>query len=260
MEINGLDFLVQETFKLNNEKIKEIDEFSKENSFSNSSGLVYRFFYYPNYYIVKAKVVSELDKAFLLIEEGEIESDFVLQDENEFEAKEQINYFETERIELADIVKDQICNKRQFTNRDLLGGLTDLGNDWWVGFDSKNLIVSYQRYLKRNDLEWIQVGNLGDSFVACHRFSYLKKILESRLSSVKIVNDEKGFYFESSDENKNLESLTRLFVNGEFLSSDLSSILNETSVYYFQELATLRRFFKEIELQKATLQGANLSQ
>lgn len=262
------DFLTQETVRLSElfaqgVNIHKFDDMkfeelliSEEDSESeyeeiintpNSSGIIFNIFKSGNTFSIRGFAVHSICDAFeslsledkhmmklLKIEASQISS---------------VKYFELDCFERAEIIVDQICNKRFPIEEDVLCNISDPGFSWWYGKSQDGFRVNFRSHKFMCQGLRIKLGPIGDVVVAGVRFEKLKNHFKHHLPISEVVINEKQFVLKSSDANHPiLLELMNLFENG-VISPDSALLceLDLTLKYYLLELADVRRFWIEIE-------------
>jgi len=237
---------------------EDILESSEEEliDYPNAPGIVYNICKSGNTFSLRGVVTDSIEDSFDSLTMGEKSLLRSLKiDEDELDA---ILFEEFESTEHAEIVYDQIFNKRHPLEEDLLCNISDPGFSWWYGKSEDGFRINFKSHKLTGSGERLKLGPIGDVVVACLRLNRLKDHFKFHIPISEIVISEKQFILKSSDgTHPILEELMLLFEEGEI--SEDSALLCElglTEKLYLQELASVRKFWLKIE-RKVT-ENANL--
>lgn len=267
------DFLTQETVRLselfargldihNFENLESIEKFSEEcdsdslfelnsnlieASLPNSSGILYNIFKSGNTFSIRGFAVHNISDAFesLSLEDSQMMKVLKI-NANEIP---NVKFFEVECYERAEVIVDQVFNKRFPMEEDVLCNISDPGFSWWYGRFEDGFRVNFRSHKFICQGPRIKLGPIGDVVVAGVRFEKLKNHFKYHLPISEVVINEKQFILKSSDgKHPILYELMNLFENGVISpESALLCELDMTLKYYLLELADVRRFWIAIE-------------
>jgi hypothetical protein len=232
---DGLNFLVQET--LNYVKT----ETETENLFPESCGLLFYVNKSMNTFslrLLPARNIRETHAG--LLKTADHENEFFLQ-------HEKLSYFETNYYEVAEIMADQIGNRRFPIYEEDLFNVSDPGNSWWMKEDSNGMKIFFKSHAlgPKNDL--LKIGPLGDLSVAQRRFPELVKGLKTFIHIESCLGDDKFCEIAVSNESLDFfKEFKKIFTLGAIspeVEVAIKAHLNHSLYYYLQELAHLRRFW-----------------
>lgn len=264
---NEFEFLTQETVRLSESFTHEHEMFLKDDFqrhtevqpiadqkkiFPNNPGVVYRIISSGNTFSIKGFASHNISESMEELEDGNQSYLRSLKIENN--CLDGVSYFELENFDRAEILIDQVFNKRFPTEEDVLCNISDPGFSWWYGRSEDGFRVNFRSHKFMCKGERIKLGPIGDVVIACFRFEKLKEYFKYHLPISEIVLSEKQFTLKSSDFNHPiLKELMQLFEKGILMSdSILLCELDETLKYYLLELADIRKFWIEIEAKIET--------
>ncbi|EQC51753.1 hypothetical protein [Bacteriovorax sp. DB6_IX] len=160
-----------------------------------------------------------------------------------------VRFEEFESVEQAEIVYDQLFNKRFPLEEDILCNIGDPGFSWWYGKSEDGFRINFKSHKLTGSGERLRLGPIGDVVVACLRLNRLKDHFKFHIPISEIVISEKQFVLKSSDTTHPiLKELMDLFEKGEIEEeSALLCELGLTEKLYLRELAAVRRFWLKIE-------------
>lgn len=163
---------------------------------------------------------------------------------------EDIGFFPTQNMELAETVCDQMVNRRFPRNEAVLCNLSDPGFSWWMQINNSSLDIFFQSHGIERDSSLIQLGPLGDPLISFKRFSRSQGILKNLFSINEFSSTEKAFSLSTSKPNEFFEMFQRVFTEGAFEFEDiLQELIGEEQVFFLflREIASLRAFWLAIE-------------
>lgn len=158
-----------------------------------------------------------------------------------------IKYFETASKAHAEVVVDQLFNRRFPRDEVGLCNIADPGFSWWFGHSEDTIEIYFKSHgLDRAD-RFVCLGPMGDVQVAQLRFKEMAQVWSSILNADHYHIDSRSLKIKVKSQNDYFKLLLKLFMDGEFNCriDDFSQFMHaKTSYFYFNELALLRRFWK----------------
>ena len=173
---------------------------------------------------------------------------------------EEVSYFETPNLGLAEILCDQIGKKRFPFEEELICKISDPGFSWWFKKAADGFIVSFGAHRGQTEEGRFTIGPLGDRAIANAMMMRLKDYLNPFIDKNRTQFSDGHLAWSFKDAGSGLrKSLEKLFLQG--AESDLASYIpysseGRTLMLYLRELAHIRRFWIEIEMD---LDGNKLS-
>ena len=157
-------------------------------------------------------------------------------------------FFELPRLDQAQILKDQLFNRRMPLKEELLYNLSDPGLHWWLdllGPSKKGFRVDNRGHKDSLLPRFLKLGPLGNPSVFNKRFSSLSKLLPLQFSF-----DGRGIHIQG--EGPYYKDLLTFFQKGAFSQdSTLGNLVagqGKPSLQLFlEEVSLTRRFWMKIE-------------
>jgi hypothetical protein len=169
---------------------------------------------------------------------------------------ERLRFFVVGDHSQAEIIHDQLCNRRFPMNEEMMCNLSDPGFSWWLSPKTSGFQLAFTLSVGLGD-GVLKLGPLGDQQLALRNFNMLQYLISSTGLSLNIQNEVNKVQFSDGDEYL-IEELKDLFEFG-VLNEGLQKIFKlmaqkvkdhsdlETIWFYFQEVAALRRFWIQIQ-------------
>ena len=156
-------------------------------------------------------------------------------------------FFETETFELAQVISDELGNRRFPIQEDVLCNLSDPGFSWWMDVGEDHFQIFYKSHGLYRSENYIRLGPLGDHAIASGRFSQAETLFRRSFPVGDFAISDKGFSITTtSPEHSAFKILRNIFLNGEN-DTDLKDFdLSEDArvlYLYFKERAALRSFW-----------------
>tara|TARA_R110000868_G_scaffold110286_1_gene298991 strand:+ start:27465 stop:28277 length:813 start_codon:yes stop_codon:yes gene_type:complete len=170
----------------------------------------------------------------------------------------QIHHFRCDFIEQAEVVIDQLFNRRFPLYEDMLCNLSDPGYSWWMEPNEDSLTVYFKAHSIEREKNLIKLGPIGDYALAHRRFSELRSTVRGMFSVREFSCDERRMVIKPVDANNDgFKALRNIFSKGK-AANDLAGFganeLGRTLFFYLNELASVRAFWCELapKLEKKT--------
>lgn len=229
--------------------VNEVEETSEAQlvDYPNAPGLVYNICRSGNTFSLRGLTTTSIEDSFDSLTMGDksiLRSLKLSEDE-----LDDVRFEEFESVEQAEIVYDQLFNKRFPLEEDILCNIGDPGFSWWYGKSEDGFRINFKSHKLTGSGERLRLGPIGDVVVACLRLNRLKDHFKFHIPISEIVISEKQFVLKSSDTTHPiLKELMDLFEKGEIEEeSALLCELGLTEKLYLRELAAVRRFWLKIE-------------
>lgn len=271
---NEFDFLTQETFNLNTQdEILADDDFRNEFLFGHSNeeiteeinpieypqkcGLVFNIVKSSSTFSLRGVITDNISDTFEAALCGDKSTLKALRiDENEVA---QSLYYEVENLDVAQVLYDQIFNKRFPLEEDLICNISDPGFSWWYQRSDDAIRINFKSHKLEGNGQRLKLGPIGDVCIASILFGRLEKLLENKMGLLEYNISEKHFIIKPKDRfHKIFDELTNLFEEGELdRDAQLLRDLDGTLKLYLNELAVIRKFWLNVESLN-TNQGHNL--
>lgn len=171
----------------------------------------------------------------------------------------QVKFFVTKSLELAEAIKEQIVNRRFPHQEDSVCNISDPGFSWWMNADELNENTEdsgrFEIFFKAHSVnrmeKFIQLGPIGDSSLAAQRMNQARALLSDSFPISEYSCDEKNFSIATSKpDHLGFIAFKNIFLHGENeteLENFPETPVGRSLFYYFQELATVRKFWIEVK-------------
>jgi hypothetical protein len=202
--------------------------------------------------LVSANVRADLERIILVPEEY---PSLRLLEGGAGEVEKKLKFFLVENISEAEIIHDQLHNRRFPMNEEMMCNLSDPGFSWWLTSKESGFQLSFTMSVTENSS--LKLGPLGDRELALRNFQKLENLISSAGLSMNIQNETNRVQFTDC-EDFILEELKDIFEFGVITQTleDLFKILSrriqngsliEETWFYLNELAAMRRFWIQIQ-------------
>lgn len=162
-----------------------------------------------------------------------------------------IYWFETPNLFLAEIIKDQMVNRRFPYCEDMVCNISDPGFSWWFDYSSLHIQVYFKSHGIDRSERLFSLGPMGDRKIAHLRLSELTQLLNSFMIIEDLQISEKGLRINIKDEHESkmhLRSWVDYFLSGQMpmMAANLE-VMDDPLWYYLTELSILRNFWCFLE-------------
>lgn len=165
----------------------------------------------------------------------------------------EIHHFRCDFLEQAEIIIEQLFNRRFPLYEDMLCNLSDPGYSWWMEPSNENLTVYFKAHSIEREKNLIKLGPIGDYALAHRRFSELQKVLHSMFSVREYSCDERRLVIKPVNaSSEGFKALREIFAKGKSptdLPGFAPSEMGRTLFFYLSELASVRSFWTELALK-----------
>lgn len=265
--MDDIELLLRETYKHfdQNFAASSMDEITEESTVEvinaevpSTAGILY--------HIQKTKGVFVLR----LMKSTDLRSDYteVTQNPDKYPSLRLINgnevitpkFFMMDNFLQAEIICDQLHNRRFPVQEELMCNISDPGFSWWLKPRTAGFQICFSMSLGMDE-SCIKLGPLGDQQLAVKNFRKLEHLITSAGLSLDVANEVGRVSFSDpgaflSEELKDLfelglvgEGLIGLF---KLLASRLKNHQDlESAWLYLQELASVRRFWIQVQYDLA---------
>ena len=171
---------------------------------------------------------------------------------NDEESIEDISFFSTHDEAFAETLVDQLINRRFPRQEAIVCNISDPGFSWWLSCDELGFEVYFQSHGIERDENLIQLGPLGDPFIAYQFFKKSFSFLKSQFSINEFSATEKGLRVSCGQSSVGeFQKLVQLFIDGSFpWESDVFATgksVDKGLLLYFYELSLLRSFWVTVQ-------------
>ena len=170
-----------------------------------------------------------------------------------FEKTESVNFFPCDSIEVAEVITEQMINRRYPLQDNGLVNISDPGSTWLLSYGEDHLSL-YFKSMGHKERGMENLGAIGDPQIFRFWWNKISKELKSDLL-LKFESDEKGCHLKLDDSSKDEEKelfqiLLNILLLGDIQVEDkfFSNLLEFDSIRtYFNELSHSRRFWLKVE-------------
>ena len=217
----------------------------------STSGLIFFLETGTHTFCVRAVAVEDLEEEYGRITGGDPAAEEMLRAKVPPERR-QYNVFPTNSKTAAEVLVDQMANRRHSLRRDYSSDLSDPGLNWWMCRSKDRFQIFFQSYRASWASEFLALGPLGDAHIACKRFLQALPFLRELFSINEFSASEQSISIGvTSPDCSHFANFQELFLKGEIhWQEDAFSSAGpcaKTLSLYFQELALKRRFWCKIE-------------
>lgn len=171
-------------------------------------------------------------------------------------ASEKLRFFLVQNPYQAEIIHDQLNNRRFPVNEEIMCNISDPGFSWWLSKKNSGFQLAFTLSVATDD-GIVKLGPLGDQQLAVKNFQILQSLMTEAGLNLNIQNEINRVQFAEGEDFLQ-EELMDLFEYGVVSDSmiDLFKILSkkvketsslETTWFYLQELAAMRRFWIQVQ-------------
>jgi len=157
------------------------------------------------------------------------------------------NFYSCSDIYQAQVIVDEVLNKRFPKDEAIVCNISDPGFSWWLDLEDDGFQIYYQGQTIERDVNSLQLGPLGDQQIAMRRFSASMPYLKKFFPINEFSSSEKSFQLSCSQaENHSFAMFRDLFLKGEWKFDyliDHSRGDERTFFLYLKEIANLRSFW-----------------
>ncbi len=264
--MDEIELLVAETFKHFHENYSSIEEESPFEEVVEAEdpleelptepGLLYHIQKSVSIFVIRTLVSKNIREDYRLILERPEDYPSLRLLEGNTEVSSKLRFFMVENPSQAEIIHDQLCNRRFPIDEEMMCNLSDPGFSWWLTKKNEGFQLSFTLSVAQ-DQEPIKLGPLGDQQLALNRFQAFAYLVSEAGIPLDLQNEINRVQFTENDEFL-MEELKDLFEFGVITDglSGLFKILARTSKdhsnletlwFYLQEIAAMRRFWIQVQ-------------
>jgi hypothetical protein len=264
--MDEIEFLVEETYR-HHENLSAVFSGFKTNvpaensdeilTFPESAGIIYHIQKSQSVFVLRTFVSTDIRQDYLkIIQRPEDYPSLRLLEDEENEIEKKLKFFIVQNPSEAEIIHDQLHNRRFPIFEEMLCNISDPGFSWWLSKKSTGFQLAFTMSVF-NDESTVKLGPLGDREIAIRKFQNFAHIINSVGIKMNIQNEINRVQFTGCEEFI-LEELKDLFEFGVVTRTfeDLFKILSkqtqdllllEETWFYLHELAAMRRFWIQIQ-------------
>jgi hypothetical protein len=261
--MDDIELLVAETFKhfhqnfQNEEIIEKVPEVETLHpGLPTDPGILYHIQKSPSVFVIRTLVSQNIREDYLKIMENPEDYPSLRLVEGTEELESKLRFFMVENPYQAEVIHDQLNNRRFPVNEEMMCNISDPGFSWWMTSKAGSLQVAFNLSSFLED-GTVKLGPLGDRELALKSFLQFGELLSRSGLPVSVQNEANRVIFEE-EEKLLIEDIQDLFEMGVIGSgmTELFKLLAKKSPqdgslealwYYFQELASIRRFWIQIQ-------------
>lgn len=264
--MDEIEYLVEETYR-HHENLSVVfsglkNGISGENSdqfltFPESAGVIYHIQKSQSVFVLRTFVSKDIRQDYLkIIHSPENYPSLRLLEDGETGIENKVKFFIVQNPSEAEIIHDQLHNRRFPIFEEMLCNISDPGFSWWLSKKSTAFQLAFTMSVF-TDGTTVKLGPLGDREIAVHKFQNFAHIINSVGIKMNIQNEINRVQFTDCEEFI-LDELKNLFESGVVTKTfeDLFKILSkqtndrlllEETWFYLHELAAMRRFWIQIQ-------------
>lgn len=260
--MDEIEMMVAETFRHLKENFQEKADSLPESSapvemLPDGPGIIYHLQRSPSIFVMRTFVSANIREDFNLIKNRpEDYPSLRLIDTEEGILTNKLRFFPVDNRFQAEIIHDQLNNRRFPVNEETMCNLSDPGFSWWLTKNPSSFQLSFTLSISMEGSS-IKLGPLGDQQLAVKSFQSFERLIQEAGIEFEIQNEMSRVQFGNGEDflREDLQDLFEFGVISEGLS-DIFKILSkhssdhsllETNWFYLQEVAAMRRFWIQIQ-------------
>jgi hypothetical protein len=264
--MDEIEMMVAETFRHLRENYQDAggtpEEIQPESAplrpgLPTDPGVLYHIQKSASVFVIRTFVSRNIREDYLrILETPENYPSLRLIDGEDSDVESRLKFFLVENEYQAEVIHDQLNNRRFPMNEETMCNLSDPGFSWWLTRKDNTLQVAFNlsSFL---DEGTIKLGPLGDRELALQSFLQFGELLNKSGIKLAVQNEPNRVVFEE-DENLLVDEFQDLFEMG-VMGTGMTELFKllarksesdgslESLWYYFQELAGIRRFWIQIQ-------------
>ena len=245
----------QFAFAWDEEKLEEVKEEISENHFPESAGVLYHIQKSASLFVIRTFVSENIRKDYdkVLAAPENYPSLRLIELESKEEMAEKLRFFVVENSCHAELIHEYVNNRRFPRFEESVCNISDPGFSWWMVKKENRLQIALTLSLSAES-QMVKLGPLGDHQIALKRMSEFESLLNDVGLPLNLQIETNRFAIDGQDENILMSDLCDLFDCG-VIGDDLANLFRllamklpndprlETTWFYFEELAAMRRFW-----------------
>ncbi len=264
--MDEIELLVEETFKhfsenfdfLESEQSLIVTKKSMHDSDSlpERPGIIYHVQKTGFVFVIRALVSKNIQRDYLKILDCPEDYPSLRLMEVRSDLQSFLKFFMVENPSEAEIIHDQIHNRRFPVHEEIMCNLSDPGFSWWLTKKENGFQLSFTMSVTSIQNP-IKLGPLGDREIALRKFQNFEELINSAGIGMNIQNEMNRVQFTDCEEFI-LEELKDIFEFGvinqtlkdlfKILARETTNVtLLEETWFYLHELAAMRRFWIQIQ-------------
>ncbi len=225
----------------------------KASDYPEAPGVVYHLQVGVSTFAIRAIATSDIDETMIYLRSGEpgLLSSLKLEpSDGEFQDLSSVRFFETESVELAQMVTDQLANRRFPRVEDQLCNLSDPGFSWWLAEEENKFTIYYKSHGLGREERFLKLGPVGDRMIHSKRMQALRPLLQGLFPIKEWVSTDKVFSVECVGNHPGYELFKKLFTHGHWPKDHAAFGANRLGVtlyLHLQEVSTMRAFWAQVD-------------
>ena len=208
------------------EAVKEVPQDS-DLEIPSGAGVIYHVQKSVSVFVIRTMVSQNIREDYLqILERPEDYPSLRLIEGGTAEVADKLKFFLVENPSQAEIIHDQLHNRRFPMNEEMMCNLSDPGFSWWLTKKSQGFQLAFTMSVA-SDENTIKLGPLGDRELALKNFQQLEALVTSAGIEMNIQNETNRVQFTDCEEFI-LEELKDVFEFGVMTQTlkDLFKIIN----------------------------------
>lgn len=111
--------------------------------------------------------------------------------------EDQVFFFETKTYEVAEMIKDQIINRRFPLQEDAVCNISDPGYSWWMDITPGRFEIFFKSHAINREEKFLKLGPIGDAKIAMIRLNQAHALLRSSFPLSEYSCSEKSLVVAS---------------------------------------------------------------
>jgi len=227
------------------------------NEYPAEPGILYHLQKSPALFVIRTLVSQNIRNDYQkIMDHPEEYPSLRLLEGGTIDLEKKLRFFLLDNHLQAEIIHDQISNRRFPVNEEMMCNLSDPGFSWWLTKKPNGFQISFTLSVTSSD-DTVKLGPIGDQQMALRSFQLMEALMQKAGLNLNIQNETNRVQFNDGEEFL-LEELKDLFEFGligeglENLFKLLARRINghsqlETLWLYINEIAAMRRFWIQVQ-------------
>lgn len=221
------------------------------------AGLLYHLQKSTSVFVVRSIVTKNIQEDFhKVLSSPEDYPSLRLLEGGADDLEKRLKFFPVDSEFQAEVIHDQIANRRYPIHEELVCNLSDPGFSWWLVKEPSGFTLTFN-LASGEGTEVIKLGPLGDQQMIMANFQLLEKLTQDAGLSLYVQNELNKMQVHEGEDVllEELRDLLEFGMVGEGMVKLFTLLFKrtqyptqmETLWFYFQELAAIRRFWIQIQ-------------
>jgi len=263
--MDEIEMMVAETFRHFHENFQkgeeevslpEVEMDTLRPGLPTDPGILYHIQKSPSIFVIRTLVSHNIREDYLkIIENPEDYPSLRLIEGSSEELESRLRFFIVENQYQAEVIHDQLNNRRFPVDEEMMCNLSDPGFSWWMTRKEGTLQVAFN--LSSSLDSAVKLGPLGDRELAVRSFLQFGELLSRSGLELSVQNEPNRVVFEEVEKLllQDIQDLFEMGVIGDGITELFRLLAKkshpegelESTWYYFQELASIRRFWIQVQ-------------